>query len=101
MTGLNPGFIAPTPFYNTTSPAQAQYYWGAHPFQAGPTFNAQLYNQSSAAPTTPWGIQNIAQPLTPQEVQRAYQGQPIVRAPLPVAQRFEQPLAITGPVVPA
>ena len=120
--GLNPGWIAPTPFYNTTSPAQSQFYWGAHPFQTGPTFNAQLYNQSSAAPKTPWGIQNIAQPLTPQEVTRAYQGQPIVRPPLPVATRYEAPLAqvlqtqpltatataqpyttqvVAGPVVPA
>jgi len=103
MSGLNPGWIEPTPFYNTTSPAQSQYYWGAHPFQAGPQFNAKLYNQSSAAPATPWGIQNIAQPLTPQEVQRAYQGQPIVRPPLPVATRYEAPLAqtVAGPVVPA
>lgn len=120
--GLNPGWIAPTPFYNTTSPAQSQFYWGAHPFQPGPTFNAQLYNQSVGAPATPWGLQNIAQPLTPQEVTRAYQGQPIVRAPLPVATRVEapqtqmlytQPLTATataqpyttqvvaGPVVPA
>ena len=101
MTGLNPGWIAPTPFYNTTNDAQAQYYWGAHPYQAGPTFNAQLYNQSSAAPETPWGIQNTAKPLTPEEYKAAYMGQPIVRPPLPVATRFEQPLAVTGPVVPA
>ncbi len=95
MTGLNPGFIAPTPFYNTTSPVQSQFYWGSHPFQPGPTFNPTLYNQSVGAPNTPWGIQNIAQPLTPQQVTAAYQGQPIVQPPLPVATR------VALPVVPA
>lgn len=98
--GLNPGWIAPTPFYNTTSPAQSQFYWGAHPFQPGPTFNAQLYNQSVGAPMTPWGQQNIAQPLTPQEMTQAYQGQPIVRPPLPVATRYEAPLAQVLPTQP-
>lgn len=91
--GLNPGWVAPTPFYNTTSPSQSQYYWGAHPFQSESTFNPRLYNMSNEAPKTPWGAQSIAQPLTPQEVTRAYQGQPIVRPPAPVATRVEQPLS--------
>jgi len=72
--GLNPGWIAPTPFYNTTSPVQSQFYWGAHPFQAGPTFNAQLYNQAFA-PQTPWGVQQAFQPLTPEEAVAASRGE--------------------------
>ena len=92
--GINPGFIEPTPFYHTTNDAQSQFYWGEHPFQAGPGFNARLYNMSNAAPTTPWGLQNIAQPLTPDEVRQAYQGQPIVQPPTQVATRIEQPLSV-------
>lgn len=92
MQGVNPGFIAPTPFYDTTSPAQSQFYWGAHPFQGGATFNPRLYNMAEA-PETPWGIQNIAQPLTPDQVRQAYLGQPIVQPQLPVATRAEQPLS--------
>jgi len=90
--GLNPGWIAPTPFYNTTSPAQSQFYWGSHPFQAGPTFDANLYNQSYGAPQTPWGQQNIARPLTPAELTRVAQGGNLNRAPLPVATRVQQPV---------
>jgi len=100
MSGLNPGFMNPTPFYNTTSPVQSQFSWGARAFQPGPTFDSKLYNQAPA-PETPWGIQNIAQPLTAQEYTRAYQGQPIVRPPLPVARRYEAPVQqVAGPVAP-
>lgn len=72
--GLNPGWIEPTPFYNTTDPVQSQYSWAGHGFQEGPAFNAQKYNQA-AAPITPWGIQHSAQPLTPQEMVAASRGQ--------------------------
>ena len=99
MHGLNPGFIAPTAFYNTTSPAQAQYYWGPHGFQTGPTFNQQQWNQAPA-PNTPWGIQNIAKPMTPEQYTAAYQGRTLpAQPPLPVATRLAAPVA--GPVVPA
>ena len=74
--GLNAGWINPTPMYQTTSPVQAQYYWGAHPYQAGPGFNAELYNTVPAAPVVPWGLQQppgpfdvntfIRQNITPQ-----------------------------------
>lgn len=72
--GLNPGWIEPTPFYNTTDPVQSQYSWSGHGFQEGPAFNAQKYNQA-AAPVTPWGIQHIDEPLTPQEMVAASRGQ--------------------------
>ena len=60
--GLNPGWIQPTPFYNTTSPVQSQYYWGQHPYQPGPTFNQALYNTVPAAPATPFGLQQMYTP---------------------------------------
>ena len=71
--GLNPGWITPTPFYQTTNPAQSQFYWGSHGFQNGPTFNAQAFNQAPA-PMTPWGAQSVAEPLTPEQTQAAYMG---------------------------
>jgi len=67
-TGLNPGWMAPQPFYQNTTPAQAQYYWGSHPYQPGPTFNSQLYNTVPSAPATPWGATNAARAATSQEI---------------------------------
>ena len=61
-TGLNPGWIQPTDFYNTTSPVQSHYYWGGHPYQAGPTFNPTTYNAVPNAPGTPWGLQQSFNP---------------------------------------
>lgn len=70
-TGLNPGWIAPTPYYQTTSPNQAQYFWGSHPYQPGPEFNAQLYNTVPAAPSQPWGSQTRQTSATPQQILQA------------------------------
>lgn len=70
-TGLNPGWIAPTPQYQTTSPAQAQYYWGSHPYQPGPEFNAQLYNNVPAAPQQAWGTNYTQTSATPQQILQA------------------------------
>jgi hypothetical protein len=67
-TGLNPGWMAPQPFYKNTTDAQAQYYWGAHPYQPGPTFNSQLYNTVPQAPATPWGATNAPRAATSQEI---------------------------------
>jgi hypothetical protein len=60
--GLNPGWIQPTPFYNTTSPVQSQYYWGQRPYQPGPRFDQALYNTVPAAPATPFGLQQMYTP---------------------------------------
>jgi hypothetical protein len=54
--GLNPGWIAPTPFYPGGGATQNQYYWGTHPYQPGPVFDPVAYNQVPAAPTTPFGL---------------------------------------------
>jgi len=67
-TGLNPGWMAPTPFYQTTSPVQSQFYWGPHSYQEGPTFNAQQYNTVPTAPKTPWGLQEMAPVARPQDI---------------------------------
>jgi hypothetical protein len=67
-TGLNPGWMAPTPFYNTTSPVQSQYYWGSHGYQTGPTFNSQQYNTAPGAPQTPWGLQQMGDVTGPQDI---------------------------------
>jgi hypothetical protein len=70
LPGLNPGFIAPAPYYQTTSPVQSQYYWGARPYQPGPTFNQALYD-TVPAPAQPWGLQQM---YTPTDLNQFLQG---------------------------
>lgn len=94
--GLNPGFMNPTPFYNTFDDAQSKFSWGARAFQPGPTFDANLYN-AAPAPQTPWGAQQIAQPLSPEQFARAAQGLPVAQQPVQAAQRVRP----AGPVAPA
>jgi hypothetical protein len=65
---LNPGFIRPSAFYNTTDPAQSKFNYGMKAFQTGPTFNDVLYNTNPNAPDTPYGLQQMAKPLTMQEI---------------------------------
>lgn len=73
--GLNPGWITNVPqFYQTTNPAQSQYYWGAHPFQPGPTFNPTLYNQVPNAPQQPFGLGYAQTSASAQDVLNAMQG---------------------------
>ena len=66
--GLNPGWMQATPTYHTTDPAQAKYYWGSHPFQAGSTFDAGLAAQGINAPAQAWGAQTSARAPTGQEM---------------------------------
>jgi hypothetical protein len=60
--GLNPGFVQPTAFYQTFSPVQSRYYYGAHPYQPGPRFDQTLYNTVPGAPQTPFGLQQMYTP---------------------------------------
>ena len=91
--GLNPGWIAPPTYYKNTTPSQAQYYWGAHPYQPGPTFNASLYNQLPNAPATPWGATNAQKSASAADILAAMQG----RYPL-LGTTTEQ---IAGAIAPA
>jgi hypothetical protein len=61
LPGLNPGWIAPQPYYQNATPVQSQFYWGSRPYQPGPTFNQALYNQVPA-PQQPWGLQQMYTP---------------------------------------
>jgi hypothetical protein len=76
--GLNPGWIEPPPFYNATSPVQSQYYWGSRPYQPGPTFNEVLYNTAPNAPQTPFGLQQMAQPLTGDQINQIAMGRTVI-----------------------
>ena len=113
---INPGFIQPRAFYNTTNPAQSKFFWGGHGPQfvsSNPAqpFNAQAYNQV-AAPNTPYGLGQVAAPLSPAEVQAAINGTYVSRPGTPAATRAEaytpQTLAapsygqvkVGGPVAP-
>jgi hypothetical protein len=89
--GLSPGFIKPTPFYNTTSDVQDPYYWGAHGFQTGDTFDAGAYNQVPYAPQQSWGLQQPYQQLTPAQVAE------LVQAP---GYQSQFSGAVPGPVAP-
>jgi hypothetical protein len=71
---INPGFIQPTAFYNTTNPAQSKFFWGGHGPQFGTNqFNAQAYNQV-AAPNTPWGLGQVQAPLSPDDMKNIIAG---------------------------
>ena len=96
-TGLNPGFMAPTAFYNTNDPAQSMFNWGQGGYQPGPTFNEVLYNQA-AAPNTPFGLQQLAKPLTSQQIQDMIAGREITTPTVAPATRKEQ--YVKGPVAP-
>jgi hypothetical protein len=63
--GMNPGLMGAgiQPAYQTTSPVQAQYYWGRQPYMA---YNEDLVNYNQVPmPQQPWGIQQgyFEQPL--------------------------------------
>ena len=74
-TGLNPGLITDVPsFYQTTNPAQSQYYWGQHPYQPGKTFDKTLYNQIPKAPVSPFGLGYAQTAATPEEILQQMQG---------------------------
>ena len=96
--GLNPGFIEPQAFYQTTRPEQAQYSWGSKPYQPlneGDAFSPEMYNQAYA-PETPWGIQQMASALTPQELQALLSGQAYQPQDFGVATRREAYTPVTG-----
>jgi len=63
LPGVNPGFFtSPTPFYQTTSPVQARYYYGQRPLQTGDQFSQQAYNTVPGAPAQPFGLQEMYTP---------------------------------------
>jgi hypothetical protein len=64
---LNPGFINPSDFYNTTDVAQSKYNWGSHGYQVGPNFDDIAYNQAYGS-DQPWGLQQLAKPLTGSQI---------------------------------
>ena len=71
LPGLNPGFINPQPFYQTTSPVQSRYNWSQQrPYQPGPVFDQALYNQVPA-PAQPFGLQQM---FTPTDLNQFLQG---------------------------
>ena len=69
--GLNPGFMPGARDYQTTSPVQAQYDWSKTAYQPGPgydpAYNAQL-------PATPWGLQQMYTPISPEQLLQLTQG---------------------------
>jgi hypothetical protein len=95
---LNPGYIEPTPFYQTTDPVQSQYFYGSHGFQEGPTFDATRYNQAPA-PETPFGLQQMYRPLTFDQINDLIAGGTLAKTPAAPARRSQAARPL--PVPPA
>jgi len=57
-------------------------------YQEGPTFNAQAYNQAPGA-DTPYGLQQLAKPLTQAQIADLIAGRPIRQETVAPATRFE------------
>jgi hypothetical protein len=72
--GLNPGFIQPTPFYNTTSPVQAKFNYGQRALQTGATFDPLAYNNVPGASAQPYGLQQL---YTPTDIAQYLATQPV------------------------
>jgi hypothetical protein len=73
--------MAPQDFYNTYDPAQAKFNWGGGGFQTGPVFDPVAYNQAYAS-DTPWGLQQMARPLTAAQMADIVAGRPYVAGPI-------------------
>jgi hypothetical protein len=100
---INPGWIQAQPFYNTTNAAQSKFSWGGKGPQFISTnpaqpFDARAYNQAAGA-NTPWGLGQIAAPLSPEEVEQAIAGTYQQRTGTPQATRAEaySPNTIAAP----
>jgi hypothetical protein len=80
MPGVNPGFVinpAQTPFYQTTDPVQAQYYYGQRPLVTDPTQLESTYLDRSQAPAVPWGLQQGQQQYDLAQVLNQINQQPL------------------------
>jgi len=71
---LNPGFIQPGPFYNTTSPVQAKFNYGQRALQTGATFDPLAYNNVPGASAQPYGLQQL---YTPTDIAQYLATQPV------------------------
>jgi hypothetical protein len=80
---LAPGLVEATDFYKTYSPVQSRFSWGSQPFQYGPTYSPEV-RQAGVGAQTPWGLQQMFQDLSYNDIMDIVSG----RAPVP------------GPVVP-
>ena len=100
--GVNPGWMgqAVKPMYQTTSPDQAQYYWGAHPY-ADQNANLANYNYNAVpnAPVTPWGAATSAVGGTQYLNIPAFTAS-LLNQPASMASSYGQPIGGGVPIVP-
>jgi hypothetical protein len=108
--GMNPGLVGAgiRPAYDTTSPVQAQYYYGRQPFFATAD-DLSRYGTSPFQPAQPFGIQQgyFEQPMgTPPTPVYGANLQPIAPQQLPTAgqiggnEPLNQPIGAQQPVTP-
>jgi hypothetical protein len=95
---LNAGYIKPSNFYNTTDNAQSKFNWGSHGYQVGPVFNDQQWN-AAYGENTPWGLQQLAKPLTGQQISDLIAGKNVPSFSVQAATRREayNPASMTTP----
>jgi hypothetical protein len=78
--------------------AQSKFNWGMKGYQVGPKFDAQAYNQAPGS-ATPWGLQQLAKPLTSAQIADLIAGRPMsqqpVAAPATRAQAYNPASMIT------
>jgi SOS response regulatory protein OraA/RecX len=80
--GINPGMMPGSRDYFGTSPVQAQFDWGKTAYQPGPQYNPALNPQ---LPATPWGLQQMYTPMSPEQLLQLTQGANLYAGLLPTA----------------
>ena len=69
--GINPGYMPGARDYFGTSPVQAQFDWSKTAYQPGPAYDPSLNPQ---LPATPWGLQQMYTPMSPEQLLQLTQG---------------------------
>lgn len=80
--GMNPGFMPGGRDYVTSSPVQAQFDWSKTAYQPGPGYNPALNPQ---LPQSPWGLQQMYTPMSPEQLLQLTQGANLYAGLLPTA----------------
>ena len=69
--GINPGYMPGARDYFGSSPVQAQFDWSKTAYQPGPAYDPALNPQ---LPATPWGLQQMYTPISPEQLLQLSQG---------------------------
>ena len=79
--GINPGYMPGAVDYQTTSPIQSQFDWSKTAYQPGPAYNPAL----QTPPPTPFGLQQMYTPMSPEQLLKLTQGSNLYAGLLPTS----------------